>query len=123
MKIGLDLRWRIDGEDVDARMLPLLQAIVNTGSLSRAIRDVGLSYRHAWGLLGNLESALGRQLVKLERGRGAQLTPLGERLLTGAAHIEGTAQTTTASDEHPIEPRTCGVARGKQIARGAAGKP
>jgi len=88
MKIGLELRWRIEGEEVDARMLPLLQAIAQTGSLSRATRDVGLSYRHAWGLLGKLESALGRQLVKLERGRGAHLTPLGERLLAGAAQVE-----------------------------------
>ena len=88
MKIGLELRWRIDGEEVDARMLPLLQAIAQTGSLSRAIRDIGLSYRHAWGLLGKLENALGRQLVKLERGRGAQLTPLGVRLLEEAAQME-----------------------------------
>lgn len=88
MKIGLELRWRIDDEEVDARMLPLLQAIAQTGSLSRAIRDIGLSYRHAWGLLGKLENALGRQLVKLERGRGAQLTPLGVRLLEEAAQME-----------------------------------
>ena len=71
MKIGLELRWRVDNEDVDPRMLPLLRAIAQTGSLSRAIQDVGLSYRHAWGLLGKLENTLGRKLVKLERGRGA----------------------------------------------------
>jgi len=88
MKIGFELRWRIDGEEVDARMLPLLRAIAQAGSLSRAIRDIGLSYRHAWGLLGKLENALGRQLVKLERGRGAQLTPLGDRLLAGAVQME-----------------------------------
>lgn len=88
MKIGLELRWRIDDEEVDMRMLPLLQAIAQTGSLSRAIQDVGLSYRHAWGLLGKLEHALGRQLVKLERGRGAQLTPLGKRLMARAAQME-----------------------------------
>lgn len=88
MKIGLELRWRVGDEEVDARMLPLLRAIAQTGSLSRATRDVGLSYRHAWGLLGKLESAIGRQLVKLERGRGAQLTPLGERLLAGTAQME-----------------------------------
>lgn len=88
MKIGLELRWRVNDEDVDARMLPLLQAIARTGSLSRATRDVGLSYRHAWGLLGKLENALGRKLVKLERGRGAQLTLVGERLLAGAAQME-----------------------------------
>lgn len=88
MKIGFDLCWRIDDEEVDARMLPLLRAIAQTGSLSRAIGDIGLSYRHAWGLLGKLENAVGRQLVKLERGRGAQLTPLGERLLAGAAQMD-----------------------------------
>jgi len=88
MKIGFELRWRIEGEEVDARMLPLLRAIAQTGSLSRAIGDIGLSYRHAWGLLGKLENSLGRQLVRLERGRGAQLTSLGERLLTGTGRLE-----------------------------------
>lgn len=88
MKIGFELRWRIDEEEVDGRMLPLLQAISRTGSLSSATRDIDVSYRHAWGLLGRLESALGRKLVSLERGRGARLTALGEKLLAGTARLE-----------------------------------
>src|SRR5574340_1267302 len=88
MKIGFELRWRIDEEEIDGRMLPLLRAIARTGSLSSATRDIGLSYRHAWGLLGRLENALGRKLVSLERGRGARLTALGEKLLAGTARLE-----------------------------------
>jgi len=88
MDIQFELRWRVDGEEVDARMLPLLRAIVRTGSLNQAVRDIGLSYRHAWGLLGELENALGQQLVTLERGRGAHLTPLGEKFLAGATHLD-----------------------------------
>lgn len=88
MDIQFELRWRVDGEEVDARMLPLLRAIARAGSLNQAVRDIGLSYRHAWGLLGELENALGQQLVTLERGRGAHLTTLGEKLLAGATHLD-----------------------------------
>jgi molybdate transport repressor ModE-like protein len=81
MKIAFALRWLVDGVEVDARLLPLLRAIAEHGSLNQAIGTVGLSYRHAWGLLANLENALGQPLVTLERGRGARLTPLARRLL------------------------------------------
>lgn len=88
MKIALELRWRIEDEEVDARMLPLLRAIAHTGSLSQAVVEIGWSYRHAWGLLGKLENSLGQQLVMLERGRGAKLTALGMRLLAEATQTE-----------------------------------
>lgn len=71
----------VDGAEVDARLLPLLRAIAEHGSLNQAIGAVGLSYRHAWGMLGNLENALGQPLVTLERGRGARLTALARRLI------------------------------------------
>jgi molybdate-binding protein len=41
----------------------------------------GISYRAAWGLLRDCRGKLGVELVRLERGRGASLTPAGERLL------------------------------------------
>ena len=81
MKIAFSLRWLVDDVEVDARLLPLLRAIAEHGSLNQAIGAVGLSYRHAWGMLGNLENALGQPLVTLERGRGARLTALAHRLL------------------------------------------
>ena len=92
MKIAFGVRWSIDGRELDARLLPVLRAIAAHGSLNQAVRELGLSYRHAWGMLGELESAIGEPLVRLERGRGAQLTAVGERFLATqdalAARIE-----------------------------------
>jgi len=47
------------------------------------VRVLGCSYRHAWGLIKRWEKEFGVPLVKLERGRGrgAQLTAFGEKLL------------------------------------------
>lgn len=81
MKLRPVLHWQIGDRDLDARVLPLLRAIAHSGSLSGAVDAVGLSYRHAWGLLGRLEALVGQRLVMLERGRGARLTALGEKLV------------------------------------------
>ncbi|HSQ03959.1 MAG TPA: substrate-binding domain-containing protein, partial [Burkholderiales bacterium] len=80
MPLTAHLHWKLDGHALDARVLALLDGIARCGSLNRAIGEAGISYRHAWGLLGRLENALGQPLVVLERGRGARLTPLGEQL-------------------------------------------
>ena len=81
------LSWRSaaePAEELDRRVLPLLEAIAATGSLAGAVATCGLSYRAAWGLLRELDQELGAPLAALERGRGAQLTSAGERLV--AAH-------------------------------------
>ncbi len=66
---------------VEPALVALLAAIENYGSLQRAARELALSYRHAWGLVTDSTHLLGAALVKLERGRGATLTPLGKELL------------------------------------------
>lgn len=85
MALTANVRWHIHDVELDPRVLDILRAIARCGSLSQAIRDIGLSYRHAWGLLGRYENLLGRKLVSLERGRGATLTRLGERLAETSA--------------------------------------
>lgn len=81
MTLALAPRWTVHGENLDARVIPLLRAVAREGSLYRAITGVKLSYRHAWGLLGKVERAAGQPLVLLERGRGARLSRLAEELL------------------------------------------
>src|SRR3990172_756102 len=66
---------------LDSQLFVLLDAIARLGSLQQAAREFGISYRHAWGLVTTATRTLGTTLVKLERGRGATLTPLGEALL------------------------------------------
>ena len=92
MPLTAHLHWKLDGHPLDTRMLGLLDAIARCGSLNRAIGEVGLSYRHAWGMLGRLENVLGQPLVALERGRGARLTPLGEQLAKVTTAFEAQLQ-------------------------------
>jgi molybdate transport repressor ModE-like protein len=88
MKLGIGLRWLNEGAEIDARVIALLAAIGRRGSLKQAAQEVGLSYRHAWERLGQLESALGARLAQLERGRGASLTELGRQLVATTHRIE-----------------------------------
>ena len=84
MRIVPGLVWLIEGEPaetLDARLLPLLRAVAASASLAAAVADCGISYRAGWGLLRDYRRRLGGPLVLLERGRGAKLTPSGERVV------------------------------------------
>lgn len=66
---------------MDDGVFALLERVAEFGSLQSAARSVGVSYRHAWGLLAEWERRLGRSLVTMERGRGTRLAALGEALV------------------------------------------
>lgn len=65
--------------------LHLLEGIASSGSLAEAVREIGWSYRHAWGYLRRAESVLGAPLLVTRPGkgsaRGTSLTPAGRLLL------------------------------------------
>ncbi|ATJ82130.1 substrate-binding domain-containing protein [Halomonas beimenensis] len=69
------------GNQLDPKLFALLEAVHRYGKLTRAAETVGVSYRHAWNLLNKWGEFFGIALVELERGRGARLSPLGEKLL------------------------------------------
>ncbi|WP_447554455.1 substrate-binding domain-containing protein [Vreelandella sp. EE22] len=69
------------GKQVDLQLLRLLGAVYRRGKLTQAALDVGISYRHAWNLLRQGDAFFGVALVELQRGKGAQLSKLGETLL------------------------------------------
>ncbi|TFH88035.1 LysR family transcriptional regulator [Billgrantia azerbaijanica] len=69
------------GNQLDPTLFLLLEAVHRQGKLTRAAESVGISYRHAWNLLRKWGEFFGIPLVELERGRGARLSPLGEKLL------------------------------------------
>jgi molybdate transport repressor ModE-like protein len=82
-KVAIDAHWQLrrqDGTPLVPRLTALLVGIQQTGTLAAACRTAGLTYRYAWGLLREGERAFGHPLVASQRGRGAKLTPLGERL-------------------------------------------
>jgi molybdate transport repressor ModE-like protein len=89
----LDTGWlagkalpRTHGRD----LVRVLGALARSSSLRDAARACGLSYRHAWGVLGEGARALGAPLVEMGRGRGARLTPLGRRVLEADVHVRDT---------------------------------
>lgn len=63
----------------------LLGGILRLGSLARTVREIGWSYRHAWGYLRRAERALGTPVVRNRAGRGSargmELTETGHLLL------------------------------------------
>lgn len=62
-------------------VVPLLALVAEEGSIAQAAQRKGLSYRHAWGLLRDLEERLGGALIAKARGRGSVLSELGEAVL------------------------------------------
>lgn len=69
------------GAALPDHLIRLLAAVHATGSLAAACRACRLSYRYAWGLLQQAQALLGVPLLRPVRGRGAQLTGFGERLV------------------------------------------
>ncbi|MGK7295496.1 MAG: substrate-binding domain-containing protein [Candidatus Wenzhouxiangella sp. M2_3B_020] len=109
MKVELEIRWRIgpdQADDVDPLLFRLLEAIQQGDNLRAAARRTGVSYRHAWGLLQYWEKQFGAGLVLLERGRGASMLPLGQRLLAAkhraAGRLAPTLQSLAAELEHDL---------------------
>lgn len=49
----------------------LLQAVDRRGSLAEGARQIGWSYRHAWGYIRKTEAVLGISLVATKAGKGA----------------------------------------------------
>ena len=76
--------------------LRLLQLIDETGSLSAAAEQLGLSYRRAWGKVRDLEEHLGAQLVDSASGGvsggGSRLTSEGVDLMRRYRRFSETAR-------------------------------
>src|SRR5215469_11963356 len=90
-KIIIRPAWQFSsstGEFIDARVFALLRAIHETGKLTAAARRVSLSYRHAWDLLAKWDGFFGSPLVTMARGKGASLSPLGEKLVWAAERTD-----------------------------------
>jgi molybdate transport system regulatory protein len=86
---GMRPKWKVwvtfDGQvklgDGRAHLLELIDEL---GSLKRAVDQLGMSYRNAWGYLRDLERAAGFRLLERREGgprSGTQLTAQGRRFL------------------------------------------
>lgn len=83
-KIQIEPAWSFTdeaGNRLDPQLFGLLHAVHQSGKLTAAAAEAGISYRHAWNLLNKWADFFGVGLVEMQKGRGAKLSPLGEKLL------------------------------------------
>lgn len=78
---------------LDTRMIGLLRAIDETGSINRAARQVGLSYKGAWQMIERANNLAPRALISTaiggSKGGGTCLTEAGRGLLELFTRLEG----------------------------------
>ena len=82
--VHLQYSFEADGQRGAALHNPLfdlLSAVHEHGSIQRAAKALGASYRHIWGALKRWEDTLGEPLVTWAQGQPARLTPFADRLL------------------------------------------
>ena len=80
------------GYDMADRRIAILRGIAQSGSISQAARDVGVSYKAAWQAIDTLTNLAGAPLVERSvggaGGGGAQITAAGAALLRTAETME-----------------------------------
>ena len=86
--LGVHLHYSFDngaqrGAELGNPLFELLTALRESGSILKAAKSLGLSYRYVWGALKRWEEQLGQPLVIWAQGQPALLTPFAERLLWG----------------------------------------
>ncbi len=93
--ISLKPVWTIQGEDqsvLSPRLIELLCAVHQDGSLLAACQRLGLSYRHGWDLVRAGEAHFNTTLLHMARGKGSTLSPLAEKLVWAEHRIQARLQ-------------------------------
>ena len=98
------LTLRVDlGEDraIGPGKIRLLEAIRDTGSITKAGIALGMSYRRAWLLVDDMNNCFREPVIAAQaggsHGGGAALTPFGMKLIDQYRAIEAEAHSATAA--------------------------
>src|SRR5688572_9102542 len=89
-EIAFDHAWLAGREFPRERgraLLRLLEALARSASLREAAAAANLSYRSAWGLLGDAGRLFGAPLVEMQRGKAARLSGLGRSVLAADERV------------------------------------
>jgi molybdate transport system regulatory protein len=102
-KIRLRLRIDVDHEAaIGPGKIALLEAIIETGSISAAARELGMSYRRAWLLIEDINSRLRKPAVTRakggKQGGSSALTNTGMQLVRLFRKVEATAYSRSLPD-------------------------
>ncbi|MGY6709441.1 MAG: winged helix-turn-helix domain-containing protein [Rhizobiaceae bacterium] len=92
----LSLRIDLDPEGrIGPGKIALLENIAAFGSIAAGAKRMNMSYRQAWGLVGDMNRLFGKPVVAAQkggrRGGGAELTPTGLAIVTRYRAIERAA--------------------------------
>ncbi len=105
MKSQVQFRLRIYRDEriaIGPGKVALLEAIAETGSISAAARQLGMSYRRAWILVDEVNRSFNSPAVDTAtggaHGGGAALTRFGTGLVTRYRALERTARMAAAAD-------------------------
>ena len=105
MKLNARFRLRITrGPDiaVGPGKVALLEAIVQTGSITSAAKALGMSYRRAWLLVNDMNRCFKTCVVETaaggKRGGGTVVTASGMEVIRLYRHIESSAARAAAKD-------------------------
>ena len=83
-------------------MVELLERVGSHGSIRQAAVSMGMSYRKAWLLIRGMEETFGGEVVSTATGGadggGADLTPLGHKLIEAYRKVEAGAASTAAGE-------------------------
>jgi len=83
----------------------ILEQIEKGKSISKAARELGMSYRYVWNYLQKIEKTLGEPVVETHRGGrlgggGAKLTELGKSLLSEYKRVESYVSGVLSDEEY-----------------------
>ncbi len=80
----------------------LLETLARNGSISAAAREMGMSYRRAWGLVDTMNHSFTAPLVEASKGGsgggGARVTDLGLEVLARYRAMEVKAAASVAAE-------------------------
>lgn len=103
------VRFRIDfarNSHVGPGKIDLLEAIRDSGSLSQAARNLGMSYRRAWLLIDSVKAAFREPVTTAttggKGGGGVTLTPFGANLVASYRALEREITTLARRRLRPI---------------------
>lgn len=105
MKSKVQFRLRIYRDDsiaIGPGKVALLEAIAETGSISAAAKQLGMSYRRGWVLVDEMNRALSAPVVNAAaggaHGGGTALTAVGQELVQRYRAIENASRVAAAAD-------------------------
>ncbi len=107
LKVKINHNWEISKNQKKyfdtSTLLSILINIKETGSISKAAKSVGLSYRYAWGILRNAENIFKFKLIESGRGKGTKLSLLANKLVLADKRVSARLLPTLESLSSELE--------------------